>query len=482
MFVAVVGWQVLAVPRVSAVTPGPDSYVKNPSPTVVLDVKGLPKLRPSRVTFDGDDVTAEATRDGDNLTFTTGASPTARTPSRSAPQAPTCSVTRSARTGASPSTPASPRSSSPARPTRAASTPRRRRSAAPPSRYSTVTVVGGASRPAARPTRRQVRGQRQPARRALGRHHHHRRQGGQRDHQAAARVRRRQAADAQDDAARQDRQTLRPQDPHQGPDQLGEPKLKLVLDGESATLTGPPSRAVFTVKNLAQGKHIMVITAATRAATSSPTSRRSSSTAPSTSAAPACGRAPAARTSRSCREARSTPASTHGPKTGVYDADTEVAVKKFQAKYGLDGRRPRRRHGAQRPQRPDRRRHRRPAPLPLPRRQARQELPGRHRPAGLPHAHRHLLHRQHDEGPHLAAAQLRLGQGRASPSRRAPRTRSAPAGWAPARPGVGIHGVPPSEDGSIGTYASHGCIRMHNWDAVDLFDRVVIGMPVIIRQ
>ena len=49
-------------------------------------------------------------------------------------------------------------------------------------------------------------------------------------------------------------------------------------------------------------------------------------------------------------------------------------------------------------------------------------------------------------------------------------------------PGVGMHGVPPSEDGSIGTYASHGCIRMHNWDAVDLFDRVVIGMPVIIRQ
>ena len=36
--------------------------------------------------------------------------------------------------------------------------------------------------------------------------------------------------------------------------------------------------------------------------------------------------------------------------------------------------------------------------------------------------------------------------------------------------GVGIHGVPPSEDGSIGTYASHGCIRMHNWDAIDLFD------------
>ena len=48
--------------------------------------------------------------------------------------------------------------------------------------------------------------------------------------------------------------------------------------------------------------------------------------------------------------------------------------------------------------------------------------------------------------------------------------------------GVGIHGVPPSEEGSIGSYASHGCIRMHNVDAVELFERVVVGMPVIIRQ
>jgi lipoprotein-anchoring transpeptidase ErfK/SrfK len=41
--------------------------------------------------------------------------------------------------------------------------------------------------------------------------------------------------------------------------------------------------------------------------------------------------------------------------------------------------------------------------------------------------------------------------------------------------------VPPSEDSSIGTYASHGCVRMHNWDAVDLFDRIVVGMPVTIQ-
>ena len=47
-------------------------------------------------------------------------------------------------------------------------------------------------------------------------------------------------------------------------------------------------------------------------------------------------------------------------------------------------------------------------------------------------------------------------------------------------PAVGIHGTP--DDSSIGTYASHGCIRMHIWDVEDLFERVVIGLPVIIRQ
>ena len=38
----------------------------------MLDVKGLPKLKSVRVAFDGDDVTGKATRSGDKLTFTTG--------------------------------------------------------------------------------------------------------------------------------------------------------------------------------------------------------------------------------------------------------------------------------------------------------------------------------------------------------------------------------------------------------------------------
>jgi hypothetical protein len=44
--------------------------------------------------------------------------------------------------------------------------------------------------------------------------------------------------------------------------------------------------------------------------------------------------------------------------------------------------------------------------------------------------------------------------------------------------GIYIHGTP--EDSSIGSHASHGCIRMHMSDAEDLFTRVHVGTPVLI--
>jgi lipoprotein-anchoring transpeptidase ErfK/SrfK len=43
-----------------------------------------------------------------------------------------------------------------------------------------------------------------------------------------------------------------------------------------------------------------------------------------------------------------------------------------------------------------------------------------------------------------------------------------------------IHGT--NQPGSIGTEASYGCIRMHNRDVVDLFERVTIGTPVVVTQ
>jgi lipoprotein-anchoring transpeptidase ErfK/SrfK len=53
------------------------------------------------------------------------------------------------------------------------------------------------------------------------------------------------------------------------------------------------------------------------------------------------------------------------------------------------------------------------------------------------------------------------------------------ARWMGIANGVGIHGT--AESWSIGTRASHGCIRMHVPDVIDLFRRVPLGAPVLIR-
>jgi hypothetical protein len=45
--------------------------------------------------------------------------------------------------------------------------------------------------------------------------------------------------------------------------------------------------------------------------------------------------------------------------------------------------------------------------------------------------------------------------------------------------GVGIHGT--DVESSIGTRASHGCIRMRVADVIDLYPRVPVGTPVLIR-
>jgi lipoprotein-anchoring transpeptidase ErfK/SrfK len=52
------------------------------------------------------------------------------------------------------------------------------------------------------------------------------------------------------------------------------------------------------------------------------------------------------------------------------------------------------------------------------------------------------------------------------------------ARWMGITSGVGIHGT--GEDGSIGTRASHGCIRMHVGDVIPLYSRVPLGTPVLI--
>jgi lipoprotein-anchoring transpeptidase ErfK/SrfK len=46
--------------------------------------------------------------------------------------------------------------------------------------------------------------------------------------------------------------------------------------------------------------------------------------------------------------------------------------------------------------------------------------------------------------------------------------------------GAGIHGVDPSEYGTIGHAASHGCVRMRIADVEDLYPRVPVGSPIYI--
>lgn len=48
------------------------------------------------------------------------------------------------------------------------------------------------------------------------------------------------------------------------------------------------------------------------------------------------------------------------------------------------------------------------------------------------------------------------------------------------RDGVGFHGT--ANDASIGTAASHGCIRMHVPDVLDFYGRVGVGVPVVIHD
>ena len=54
------------------------------------------------------------------------------------------------------------------------------------------------------------------------------------------------------------------------------------------------------------------------------------------------------------------------------------------------------------------------------------------------------------------------------------------ARWLGIFDGAGIHGIDPSEYGSIGHAASHGCVRMRIPDVIELYSRVPVGTPIYI--
>ncbi len=45
--------------------------------------------------------------------------------------------------------------------------------------------------------------------------------------------------------------------------------------------------------------------------------------------------------------------------------------------------------------------------------------------------------------------------------------------------GIGLHGT--SDPDSIGRSASHGCVRLANWDVIRLAEKIKAGVPVAIH-
>jgi lipoprotein-anchoring transpeptidase ErfK/SrfK len=473
-------WQVLAVPRVSAVTPGPDAYVKNPSLTVVLNVKGLPKLTGVRVTFDGHDVMGKATRSGDKLTFTTGklsdgshsVSFTATSSNLFRHQVgkdwrftvdtsiPTLELAGAADEGRINTSPA----------TFSGST----------EPYSTVTVSGGGVKASGQAD---ASGQYTVSANLP-------------DGPSDVTI---TTADRAGNATTKRLSVYVDADPptlkttqlgktvgHSGlkirikaRDQIGEAELKVVLDGEAREYEGLPSRAVFTVKNLAQGKHMMVITASDKGG--NVVTDKQAFVIDSTEHFGNAAMWPGAR-GKDVKDLQKRLAAAgvyDGPMNGVYDNHTVTGVKNFQAKNGLpvDG---------------------------LIGTMALNALSGQiivdlgdlqlylYRDGKLVRSYAVAAGQPAYPTPtgsfvvvnmQMDPTWLPPNSDWAKDAVPIPPGPDNPLGtrWiGTSAPGIGIHGTP--DDSSIGSYASHGCIRMHIPDVEDLYTRVVVGMPVIIRQ
>jgi lipoprotein-anchoring transpeptidase ErfK/SrfK len=482
LFAAVVAWQLYGVPRVSAVTPGPGTFVKDPSTSLVLKVNGLGKLQGVAVSLDGKDVTAIASQDGDTLTiagqdltdgrhsvhFSATSSNVFRhdvskdwhfVVDTSVPELGFDADLEQGQVNSDPAT-----FSGKTEP------------------YATVTVADGAVKASGQADasgKYVVKadlpdGQSQVVVTTTDR------AGNKRAKRLSVYV------DAQapvlkvtklDKTMKKAGISVRVK----ATDQLGVPSVTLTLDGQERELKGAASKSKFMAAGLAQGKHVMLVTASDKGGNK--VTSKQVFTVDSTEHFGSVTMWVGARGKdvKALQNKLANAGVYSGKTNGYYDDATEKAVRKLQARYGL-------------------------------------EVDGVVGGNVLNALSGQIV-------VDIGDLRLYLYRGgslvKTYPVATGQPTYPTPTGtysivtmtkdptWLPpnsdwakdAQPippgtenplgtrwmgtsasGVGIHGVPPSEDGSIGTYASHGCIRMHNWDAVDLFDRIVIGMPVIIQQ
>ena len=481
VFAALAAWQALGVPRVSAVTPGPDTYVKNPSIDVVLDVHGLGALEDVRVLLDGKDITKRTTQDGDTLTFKTGElGDGAHTVSFSAASSnllrrsvdevwrftvdtsiPALKLETSAEQGRINTSPAmfSGTTEPFALVTVSSATVKASGQADASGSYSvSAKLPDGPSDVTLQTTDRA---------------------GNSTVRQMSVYV------DAEPPVLKtstldkvEDRASFKFRLNAQ--DQLGTPDVTLVLDGEERAYSGPASRGVLELKRLAQGRHVITVAAADKGG--NVVTRKQVFVVDSTEHFGSATMWPGARgkdVKKLQRHLADAGVYSAGV-TGVYDAKTVTGVKKFQDRYGMDV------DG-------------------LVGGNVLTALSGEivvdigelrlylYRDGKLVKTYRVATGRRPTPRPPAATrivtkiedpTWLPPDSDWAKDAQPIPPGTENPLGtrWmGTSAPGVGIHGVPPSADYSIGSYASHGCIRMHNWDAVDLFDRIVVGMPVVIR-
>ena len=480
VLVALVAWQIIAVPRVAAVTPGPDEFVNDPHLAVVLNVDGLQRLQDVRVTFDGHDVTATATRDGNTLTFTTPAlADGEHTASFSAAssnllrrdlrqdwhftvdtRAPSLELEGAAGKGLINTSPATFRGST--------------------EPHATVTVTSGAleSSAVAGADGKYIVSAALP------------------DGPSTVSI------DSTDRAGNSTADTLKVYVDAIPPtltvtplpkkmrttalklsiaasDQLGSPKVTVLLDGEESSAKKKGSGMVFKAADLAQGKHTVIVSAGDKGG--NVTVSKQSFVVDSTESFGSEPMWPGARGKdvKQLQKALSTAGVFSGKPGTIYDNRTQAAVKKYQEKSGLtvDG---------------------------LVDGDTLTALGGRII-VDLGDLQLYLYH-----GTKLYKSYpIAVGQPayptptgsfvvvnmQVDPTWVPPPDSDWAKGAKPIPPGptnplgtrwigtsypaVGIHGTP--DDASIGSYASHGCIRMHIPDVEDLYTRVVVGMPVIIR-
>lgn len=478
---ALAGWQLYGVPRVSAVTPGPDAYVKDPSTALVLKVNGLGALQNVVVTLDGTDVSSVARKEGDTLTIPTSDLADGRhtvhfgatssnvfrhdvskdwyfTVDTKVPGLAFDAALEQGQVNTDPAT-----ISGTTEP------------------YATVTVTDGsvkASGVADASGKYVVRaelpdGPSQVVVTTIDR------AGNRRAKRLSVYV------DALPPMLKVTKlhKTLKKAGVSvrvKATDQLGVPDVKFTLDGQERELKGPASRSKFMASGLAQGKHVIVVTASDKGG-NKVTDKQVFTVDSTERFGDATMWAGARGKDVKTLQRKLADAGVYSGRTsGFYDDATEKAVRKLQAKYGLvvDG---------------------------IVGGNVLNALSGQivvdlgdlrlylYRNGQLVKSYPVAAGQPAYPTPTGTYAVVNMTRDPtwlppnsdwAKEAKPIPPGTENPLGtrWmGTSAPGVGMHGVPPSEDASIGTYASHGCIRMHNWDAVDLFDRIVIGMPVIIR-